>query len=196
MRGLNNLFLKASIIMDITNEIFSYPYWIQNSDRLKYSADILIERLPVLMNSSEEKDDYKNYTCKVRSILETNLLLLGYSIENLLKGLLIYQFKKNNAFLENVSFDFLIKTVWRVKNSHDLLKLARSAKISLSENEKSLLEKLSKYSTWGGRYHIPKDSEGIDKVKRPGEGDRHSSSDQKIAKELTLRIKALITNEQ
>jgi len=128
----------------------------------------------------------------IRSLLETNLLPLGFSIENLLKGLLIYQYKKLYALPENCAFEFLEKNIWKIGNSHDLNRLSKNAGLELTNDEAKLLTKLTKYSTWGGRYHIPKDDVGISNVITPGEGDLHTSQDQTTIDHLIKRVKELI----
>ena len=91
----------------------------------------------------------------IRSLLETNLLLLGFSIENLLKGLLIYQYKKLYALPENCAFEFLVKNIWKIGNSHDLNRLSKNAGFELTNDETKLLTKLTKYSTWGRKVSYP-----------------------------------------
>lgn len=101
--------------MDIRKEIFSHPYWIQTSERLKYSADILIKQLMIIKDDKDLLKDHFQRNQRIRSLLETNLMLLGYCIENLLKGLLIYQYKKNNSFPQDCDFDFIQKTFGKLE---------------------------------------------------------------------------------
>jgi hypothetical protein len=69
---------------------------------------------------------------------------------------------------------------------------AKNTKLNFTERELNHLKKLSKYTTWKGRYHIPKNSEGIDMLIQPGTGDRFTSEDTKIVEELIALIKLKI----
>jgi hypothetical protein len=71
-------------------EIFQKAYWIQNCHRLKYCADTLIEKLLIIKDERpREQNPFEHYD-KIRALLESNLLLLGYAVENLIKGYLIF----------------------------------------------------------------------------------------------------------
>lgn len=165
---------------------------MQASDRLKYSADILLERLAeILKDHSKTNSEFDNNEI-VRSLLETNLLLLGYSIENALKALLICHYTKRKDLPDDCDFDFLEKEVWKTKKGHDLNALAKNTSLSITDEEYSLLTKLTKYSMWNGRYHIPKNAECIEKLIQPGPGDRHSSKDQSLFDNIISKIKMSI----
>jgi len=73
-----------------------------------------------------------------------------------------------------------------------LNKLATNAALHLTSEETDLLEKLTKYATRGGRYHIPKDEDGITVVTTPGEGERHTSSEQVLADGIIHKVKGII----
>ena len=157
--------------------------------RLKYCADTLIEKLLIIKDDRpREQNPFKHYD-KIRALLESNLLLLGYALENLIKGYLIFRFLKEHKIPRHSDLEFLEKHVWRTKKSHDLILLSQKAKLKLSDSEKDLLKKLTKYTTWKGRYHIPKSSNDIAENIRPGIGDTHTSMDGKIVEGLIINIK-------
>jgi hypothetical protein len=168
-------------------EIFQQGYWIQNCDRLKFCADTLIDKLLVIKD--EERINSLEYNYKIRALLETNLLLLGYAVENLLKAYLIYKFLKNGDIPEHADLTFLEKEVWETKKTHNLVILAKNCNLDFTEKELNHMKKLSKYTTWKGRYHIPKDSEGIVALTQAGTGDMMTSDDTKIVEELIIKIK-------
>ncbi|HLQ24803.1 MAG TPA: hypothetical protein VK138_02870 [Acidiferrobacterales bacterium] len=75
------------------------------------------------------------------------LMLAGFAIENLMKGLLV---QKQSPVNEKGKFELV---------SHDLLKLAKDVSLPLTEDECRLLEKLGEFLTWTGRYPVPLTSE-------------------------------------
>ena len=168
-------------------EIFQEGYWIQNCDRLKFCADTLIEKLLLIKDEKRINSLEQNY--KMRALLETNLLLLGYAVENLLKGYLIYKFLKYGDIPEHADLTFLEKKVWETKKTHNLVILAKNCKLHFTERELNHMKKLSKYTTWKGRYHIPKDSDGIAGLIQAGTGDTMTSDDTKIVEDLIINIK-------
>ena len=173
--------------MNLRVEIFQQAYWIQNCDRLKFCADTLIEKLLAIKDENRINSLEQNY--KIRALLETNLLLLGYAVENLLKGYLIYKFLKKGDIPEHADLTFLEKKVWETKKTHDLVILAKNCKLDFTGRELNHMKKLAKYTTWKGRYHIPKDSDGIVALIQAETGDTMTSDDTKIVEELILKIK-------
>ena len=113
--------------MNLRTEIFQQAYWIQNCDRLKFCADALIEKLLVVKDEKRINSLEHNY--KIRALLETNLLLLGYAVENLLKGYLIYKFLRAGDIPEDADLAFLEKKVWKTKKTHNLDILAINCKL-------------------------------------------------------------------
>jgi hypothetical protein len=175
--------------MDLRIEIFQQAYWIQNCDRLKFCADILIEKLLLIKDEKPIAGNSLEHYSRIRAILETNLLLLGYAVENLLKGYLIYKFLQGDNIPKDADLSFLEKQVWKTSNTHNLVSLAKNTNLIFTERQLKHLKKLSKYTTWKGRYHIPKDSQGIETVIEPGIGDSFTSDDTKIVEELIVHVK-------
>jgi hypothetical protein len=69
----------------------------------------------------------------------------------LLKGLLIAErpaLVQPRADQPEILFDHRIR-------SHDLVLLAESAGVDLSEDERALLDRLNEYALWAGRYRFP-----------------------------------------
>jgi hypothetical protein len=78
---------------------------------------------------------------------EIDAMLLGLSIELLLKAILISQ---NPAFITNAGLNDTL-------THHRLWGLCNQAKIKLEKSEKRLIRRLQHYIEWLGRYPIPKD---------------------------------------
>jgi|688.fasta_scaffold1048800_1 hypothetical protein len=66
-------------------EIASPEYWQQNAERLLYSAQALVEKLLTIQEFPAE-GDVMIWSNNVRSLLEANYMLLGFAVENALKG--------------------------------------------------------------------------------------------------------------
>jgi hypothetical protein len=71
-------------------------------------------------------------------LIKGTMFFLGISIENALKGVCI-------GIVENE------KSI----RSHNLRKLAGLARLNLSQEEIDLLDRLTIYIKWAGRYHVP-----------------------------------------
>ena len=107
----------------------------------------------------------------------------------MLKGYLVHRYLKNEKIPRHCDLEFLEKKVWETKKTHNLIILAQNAKLKLSSIENDLLELLTKYTTWKGRYHIPRSADDILRQIQPGLGDTHTSKDTKIIEELMEKIK-------
>ena len=83
------------------------------------------------------------------------LMLGGYAIETLLKMVTIATVVKQRA-----NYTVPSKTADFVMRTHDLKKLVTAAKLRTNKVDASILERLSKYVIWGGRYPIPLDAVG------------------------------------
>lgn len=81
-------------------------------------------------------------------------LLLGYSFENLLKGIVVAQ--RGSAG----SADKMDKDL-KTHNMKNLLNLVDCTQIHISDDEKKLLLYLEPYVLWAGRYPLPKLSDDL-----------------------------------
>jgi hypothetical protein len=82
-------------------------------------------------------------------LISVYFLLIGYSVENLLKGLLMI---KHPEYFKAGSKMTQIR-------SHDLVQLCCRCSISLEAKETELLEKLKVDIEWQGKYPVPLESE-------------------------------------
>lgn len=78
-------------------------------------------------------------------------MLWAYGFENLFKGILIIDKKRDNSSLKQVPLDEI--------KSHDLIDLANKANIKLTNDGKFYLGILTKCSIWAGRYPLPINSD-------------------------------------
>lgn len=108
--------------------------WFMDSEQLRRSYKILAD-------SANQSFDPKEHHY---SSLPASLMLAGYALENIFKGLLVMN-DEDQPFDSKGSFKY---------KSHNLVELATDANISLDDNEKELLEILGYYTVTGGRYPI------------------------------------------
>ena len=117
--------------------------WLDYAEELRNSMDYLWERKT--WGIKMEYDDIDGFKEK-STISRTWLLLAGFSIENLIKGLIIAQ---NPSYISNGKLSRKLAT-------HEISNLAQSIKdISLSIDEENLLIILEKCIPSWGRYPIP-----------------------------------------
>ena len=117
--------------------------WLDYDEELRNSMDYIWERKT--WGTKMEYDDIDGYKEK-SSISRTWLLLAGFAIENLIKGLIIAQ---NPSYISNGKLSRKLRT-------HKIFNLAMSIEgITLSEEEQNFLRTLEKCIPSWGRYPIP-----------------------------------------
>ncbi|CAM3126959.1 hypothetical protein PASE110613_17685 [Paenibacillus sediminis] len=131
---------------DITEVINNPNAWIYKSKELKESADTLLDsillenkrvRIIASLNPGKVMVSKSNYS--------TYYLLISFAIENILKGIYVLN---NNFKLDN---DYRI----RPRLGHNLLSISNNLYINLSLEEEQILNKLTHYLIWEGRYPTP-----------------------------------------
>ncbi len=145
--------------------------WAAQADLLKRAAEVLwaafyqdhqklMERLNRAMPDPATIDttDLRNL-----HIFHIYLLIAGYAIENLLKGIIV---KKNLIPSLHQPRPELPTKLPSYLNSHNLMDLLQQAGLRCkSDDEREFLRVLSDYTTWAGRYPAPKHWKDL----RPGE---------------------------
>lgn len=108
------------------------------------SADELFRSFEVLAAQDAADEATRSVHCAkyLPHLRSVALMLAGFSIENMLKALYI---SKNSAF--DSSGRFALAT-------HNLRRLADDVGVSLTKDERVLLERLEHYLTWAGRYPV------------------------------------------
>jgi hypothetical protein len=79
------------------------------------------------------------------------MTLAAFAIENLLKGIMVAA----DPALIQPDQDAPEILLGRQLRTHDLCALARRARVDISEEEMSLLERLTEFAQWAGRYRFP-----------------------------------------
>lgn len=96
------------------------------------------------------------------SAFSVRAMLIGYAIECALKGLWV---KKGNKIVQNGKYIRVPGT-----RDHDLVQLSRQVGFSPSKLEADVLERISKFVTFAGRYPIAKTPEAMQPNQRDGFG--------------------------
>ena len=123
--------------------------WLSHSWQLYYSGLMLSEQFrldfenPKIHGNSHDGHKQVGYMSSAQ-------LLIGLAVENALKGAII---SKQPKLVENGKFD--IKKIGGGKNNHGLNDLAENAQISMSPSRKDLLDRLTIYVIWAGKYGAP-----------------------------------------
>jgi hypothetical protein len=132
-----------------TFELEASPYsWLLYAQELYEVANLIAK------NSSTEINHFPTLDSG-KTLQNAFYLNFGYSIENLLKGILIAEDSKK---INNFKIDGSISA------NHDLLNLVKEIKsISFDKQEKKLLRILSQAIPNWGRYPVPKSYEKIQK---------------------------------
>lgn len=113
--------------------------WLSVATSLRRAANILWEEVQHDNDKifKEESEDIQP------SVSQNCLLLLGLSIENLLKGICVSNYV---AFNEKNEFKF---------TTHNLLVLCEKSGIEIAEEEYHLLEVLEQFVIWAGKFPGP-----------------------------------------
>jgi len=88
-------------------------------------------------------------------ITEPFLMLYGYALENIFKGICVA-----NEKYKMVNGKFTGKT-------HKLIQLAKDTDVILTDDEHWLLQRLTAYTIWAGRYPSPTSADEMEDVARP-----------------------------
>jgi hypothetical protein len=112
--------------------------WLIEAKQLKRAADLVLPELREIFSVSPQGrprfEDAK--------LFNSYMLLAGLALENLAKGILV---KRNPGVVTQDKF---------ILKGHDLQQLAQQVLSTLSKNELDILNRLTEFVTWAGRYPI------------------------------------------
>ena len=103
-------------------------------------------------------------TVKLPQIHGVHMMLLGFAIENLLKGYLIRE-----VDFETVEREGRLPKPFK---DHRLLELVELAKFPAGRSDENLLARLSQAAIWSGRYPIPIEASGLSATTKLKDGRR------------------------
>lgn len=139
-------------------EIFSPTYWHKSASDLSKSAKVICDKIISINKLPAFGSRAKDYINDSIAYYQSYSLLMGYSIENSLKGYAIEKYISENIQNKITSFDMLMKDVWKTREGHDLIKLLDNFNITITSPEDLVLSRYKQFTIWAGKYHIPKDS--------------------------------------
>lgn len=132
----------------------NWQYWRTTAFRLRDSAHALFKfYAPNMMKEEMSYNEACNVlTGKKKAVFRAYphdsssvVLLYGASLENIFKAVVVFQ-NQNSLNLKRLPKSVL---------SHDLEKLAKTAGMSVSQNEIELLNWVAELVVWRGRYPVP-----------------------------------------
>lgn len=160
---MNKLYNLKENWMNFRNSALKIETWVQKAKELKEAIDIFrqyhhLQQLVILKKinlPSEISDFYK----KGSFTYQTQRMLMGFSFENVLKGILVA--RNPDKYLPEDQTKFVIKS------GHNLPKLCKECGINLEKIEENYFKMLSAYSEWGGRYPIGRHQNIIPVERKP-----------------------------
>ncbi len=129
--------------------------WLNEANNLFYSAEILDEFENLKNQNIFDKKDglislfSENTAKRFFFNYRVQRMLWAYGFESIFKGLIIKDIKKS------FNITNITPEIMKEIQSHDLITLAKKAKIVLTEPEKFYLNILKICSVWAGRYPLP-----------------------------------------
>lgn len=134
------------------NTLLDHAEWISKADQLMDVARSLERKIKEMWEDWRKYESNKQETLQLDDrFLSTFFMLSSFAIENLLKAIIL----KNNM-LQIRKAVISSKKFPRVLKDHDLLILARKAKLAdFAKNNEEYLRKLTRSAVWYGRYPVP-----------------------------------------
>ncbi len=174
--------------MPTISDKLKYNYWIHTAETLRMAANEIFRLFEEKYDNASEKNTIWEDNNLISGLMQSYMLTIAFSVENLLKGFCIYNYQRSNDLDSIRSLKELEKQLWGSKG-HDLIKIAGCANLSLSQNEAEMLKRIQVYSIWAGRYHIPKHEHEIKALVEGKFTFATYASDRKLIPQLFERIK-------
>ena len=159
-------------------------YWTFQANANFESSSVMFEKLLELNNSQLDLHLKSN---KRYAYINSYMMLLGYSLENLFKGALIKKFIQENYRIEEDSFNYFKKAIWHCKIGHEITQMSQSLLIDFTSTETELISRAEKYIKWAGRYFFPRKESDYEVVLQGGLG--YKKSDLKNAENIFKKVK-------
>jgi len=161
--------------------LFKYGFllpiaWKRKASKLKYAADRLFDlyyesRSRFLERFSQEAEEGTGPIASWHTATEAELskevadisliteycLLMGYALENLIKGILMAEHP------EFFKLDAKVKDI----RSHNLVSLCKRCSLDITVDETELLKKLTDHIEWVGKYPVPLEISGMYPKRKP-----------------------------
>ncbi len=133
--------------------------WFAEAVNLRNSAEALFLYDDKLYNDVFNKKQQPQLSAFFSARVER--MLMGFSLENLVKALLLQDIEKvKNVFHKDGNLR------WG-KDGHNLLKLFKEARINTDSTEKTFLELWQTCAIWAGRYPLPVNENDLPRKHKP-----------------------------
>ncbi|MFC2000920.1 hypothetical protein ACFLUZ_00235 [Chloroflexota bacterium] len=147
--------INLSITIDYSQRMSDWEMWVNKADELIEAAKLLEPHVRESWNIITTDFEEGRYTDPLKSPRKhppnpqsAYFMLVAFVLENLMKSIVIRSREKeyHNRLFRRLPGD--VKT-------HDLWGLSKKAKLHTTLEEEDLLRRLSRQSSWAGRYPIP-----------------------------------------
>ena len=155
-----------NMYIPVRNEWASVALYCHDPKAWLYQAQNLRGSLEALLLHDRQIFDYifNKKTQRTHPILRLSgveRMLIGFSLENLIKAVILQDPKKaNQAFAKKGNLRWIVL-------SHNLQKLCKEAKVDFDEQELIFLNLWTTCSTWAGRYPLPKNENELPRHRKP-----------------------------
>ena len=144
-------YLDGPLIWSSNTEVYCKPdIWYFQALSLRNSADVIFEEHFFPDENRKPRFIYPN----------VEKMLYGFSLECLIKAIIIKKHPNPKEIFENNRVHNFIKT-------HKLLELIKKINFVPNKYEAEILEELTACSTWAGRYPIPSKAEDLPAERKP-----------------------------
>jgi hypothetical protein len=117
--------------------------WLAQAKQLRLSAAVIYPEWEKIRSHAQSAPGVRE---RMLAFSQSFMLLTGFAIENLLKGILYGRDSSSKLA--------------RSKGGHGIVQMAKGA-TTLSSDELNLLERLEIYLVWAGRYQLPMTSDAF-----------------------------------
>lgn len=171
--------------------------WIGVADRLKRSAEVLMDAHHATWSRLLEAQGGRPFTAAYAASDQSDLIsqtfwhnaasvmLSGFALENLLKGILVTRDPTRVGSAEKL-FNW----------DHDLIRLSADAKVALTPAQKRVMGRLTDYTTWAGRYPVANKAAGMaPRQNAPTGGATWDGNDNAIVDDLYESLRKMLEDE-
>jgi hypothetical protein len=154
---------NLSEAIEFSHRLIDTSLWIRNAEELQAAAAVLEIDIRLYWSECRVKDNHVIQVSNRKYVQGPYSMLMAYSLENYLKAIIIHD--KSDSLR-----GILLTDLPRYLNDHNLVQLAKQAKVTLDISEEELLNRLSRFSTWAGRYPIPTGPNALTTVRKLSDG--------------------------
>jgi len=158
--------------------------WLNKANRLKLSADIIKPELNRVLEDIRFRNGLDQ---KALALMESYMLLIGITFENLIKGILIGR----NASL--VSTEGIDKKILP-RGGHGISEGSKKVAV-VTDEELDLLKRLEEQVVWGGRYIMPTKPSIYQSSHNPENRRSFRLSDFELIERLFSRLSNVLVDE-